>query len=102
MLIITRESVRDLKARLEKGENLEQCKAEIAQMIDIKKTLLWRSELSCNCVGTALPMYLSWEVQALEEALAALEQGKVAQAVSLLGNFISRLEQDRTYEPLGA
>lgn len=101
MLIITKELVADLKRKVEKGEDLELCKSQLAQMIEIKKTLLWRSELSCNCVGTALPMYLTWEVQTLEGALAALEKGEATQAVSLLGNFITRLEQDKTYEPLG-
>ncbi len=102
MLIITRESVRALKERLEKGQDLEECRDELKKMIEIKQALLWRAERSCACVGTTLPTSLAWEAETLEEALAAVDSGRVSQAVSLLDTFVSRLESEKNCEPSGA
>lgn len=101
MLIITAESVKALKEKLASGQDLEQCQAELRKMLEIKEALLWRSERSCACVGTTLPTGLAWETETLQEALAAVGSGRMAQAVSLLDAFIARLESTKEHEPSG-
>jgi len=92
MLIITKEGVEALKARLKKPSENSLCREELKKMLEIKETLLWRADAGLCCVGWSLPAHLSWEVQLLEETLQALEGGNGNKAASLLEEFASQTE----------
>ncbi len=101
MLIINKNSVRALRDRLAQGHAIDECRAELKHMIEIKQAILWRSERSCACVGTSLPGSLAWEVETLEAALSAAENGRIADAVSMLDAYVLKLESERDDEPAG-
>jgi hypothetical protein len=91
MLIITKESVQQLKEKLEHSGDVGQCREELEKMLEIKGCLLWRADTGCACAGWQLPAHLFWEMQQLEAALVALERGDSAKAASLLDDYISQL-----------
>jgi len=89
MLVITKEKVKALKERLRNPSEASQCRGELKKMLEIKETLYWRADAGSCCVGCSLPARLFWEVQLLEAALRALEEGDGNKAASLLEDFAS-------------
>ncbi len=94
MLIITKEGVEALKERMSNPKNIEQCRDELKRMLEIKEALLWRAEdaRSRCCIPWQLPARLGWEVQALEKALASLDEGDRKGAMVRLEEYASQLE----------
>jgi hypothetical protein len=95
MLIITKESVHKLIQRLENPEETEACEEEIARMLEIKQTLLWRAEAarsSCSCVPWQLMAQLTTEVQLLERALEAIDSDDSVRTASILDDYIQQLQ----------
>jgi hypothetical protein len=92
ILIITKESVRELRKNLEHAEKIGQCKDELKRMIEIKETLMWRSEKG-TCCGTLCDLIadLTWQIQILQSTLAAVEEGRTAEAASNLEDLIQLL-----------
>lgn len=93
MLIITKEGVQALSERLKEGKT-DQCREELEKMLEIKDALLWRAEAAqcCCCVSWELPAHLAREVQLLEGALAALEEGDTGKAAALLEDYVSDMD----------
>ena len=88
MLVISKESVQRLKQRIDSG-NIEGCPEELEKMIEIKDTLLWRSDWVCGCIGTGLSCHLAWEIDILERTRGALTEGKNTEAAALLEKYMA-------------
>ena len=93
MLIINRDSVDKLRKRLSNPEAIEQCKDELKRMLEIKEASLWRAE-GGFCCGSfeSIKDCLVGEVQLLEKALVALEQGNIAEASVLLESYAGQMQ----------
>jgi len=92
MLVITKDRVEALKERLSNPSEASQCREELKKMLGIKETLLWRADAGSCCVGCGLSTHLFEEVQLLEAALRALEEGNGSKAASLLEEFAFQVE----------
>lgn len=92
MLLITKNGVKSLIERISSEHNMDECTKELEKMIEIKNSLLWRAETAKCCVGWELPAQFAGEVDMLEKALAALQNGDKKTTIALLDNFSSRIE----------
>jgi len=92
VLIITKQGVESLTYRLNDSAKFSQCRDEVKKMVEIKSALLWRAETAQACCGWQLGACLASEVQILEDALNALEEGNTSQASSLLNDYVNQLE----------
>lgn len=92
MILIDKKGVTALRERVARGEDLERCREVIKKMIEIKDTHQWRADFAMYCVGWALPANLGWEVKLLQDALWALEDGRTAEAVEKLDDFLKIME----------
>jgi len=90
MLIITKQKVENLVFTLKENAKLEQCRHEVRRMLEIKAALLWWAE-SGKCCSWQPGASLAGEVRVLEDILAALEEGNISQASSLLGDYAAQL-----------
>ena len=90
MLVITKQGVESLIRGLNDFTKLEQCRDEVKKMLGIKSALLWWAE-SGKCCSWQPGAYLAVEVQILEDILAALGEGNIPQASSLLEDYAARL-----------
>ena len=99
MLIISKQQVENLIHRLDDPTKLRQCQSEVKKMLEIKSASLWRAEELRPCCGSfdQIKVCLASEVQILEDALDALNEGNISQASSLLRDYTNHLEQ---LEPL--
>ena len=91
MLTISKEQVNSLIHRLSIPTELNQCQAEVKQMLEIKSELLWWAE-SGKCCSQQAKGCLVGEVQILEHALNSLKENDVSQASSLLRDYTHLLE----------
>jgi hypothetical protein len=85
--IITKKQVRNLKKKLENSTRLDEAKEDLEKMLEIKKTLLWRSDVGGCCSVQAVSAQLSWEVQTIENALNALKEKDISKVASLLEEY---------------
>ena len=93
MLIITKERFEALKERVNNLREIDQCRAELEKMLEIKEALLWRAETASSCcVPQGLPAHLAWEVDLLRETLRALEEGNREKAAAMLQTYASQIE----------
>ena len=92
MLIITKESVKELRERLKDPDKVDQCRDEVRKMLEIKGSRLWRAEAGSCCNLQPLAAQLAWEVQDLEDLLTAIEKDKTVQAASMLEDYIQRVD----------
>ena len=92
MLIITKDNTEKLRARIEDPQEIDNCKDEIKKMVEIKSALLWKADNACVCVGWQLQAHISWEIQTLESVLEALQDDDVNGAITLLDEYILRME----------
>ena len=95
MLIIDKDSVNDIRHKLNDAGKTEDVADDVRRMLDIKQTLLWRSEAMSPCCGSLqeISSYLTFEVTTLENTLNALESDNTAQASFLLGEYERFLEE---------
>ena len=95
MFIIDKDSVNDIRHKLDDAGKAEDVADDVRKMLDIKQTLLWRSEAMSPCCGSLqeISSYLTFEVTTLENALNALESNNIPQASLLLGEYQRFLEE---------
>ena len=93
MLIISRQQVEELIHRLADPAKFDECRGEVAKMLEIKSALLWRADGMQPCCGSfeKIKVCLSSEVQILEDVLKALDEDNISQASSLLTEYTDYL-----------
>jgi hypothetical protein len=89
MLIITKDSVKSLKERLRNPNEASQCREELKKMLEIEEALLWRADAGFCCTAGCIATTLARDVQLLEAALQAFEEGNANKAAALLEEFAS-------------
>ncbi len=96
MLIVNRQTVDRVKGKIMSPATRLESIQDIKRILEIKETLLWRADAGICCVqvGSALSTLLAREVDLLEKALAALEKGDDAKAISWLEDYSLLLERD--------
>ena len=94
MMIIDKDSVTATRQKIADPKKIKQAVKDVKKMLEIKETLLWRSEGMASCCGSLsnVSAQLTREVNMLENTLAALENGNAAQAADLLQEYIQVLE----------
>ncbi|MFC2051009.1 hypothetical protein ACFLTN_07540 [Chloroflexota bacterium] len=94
MMIIDKDSVNATRQKIADPKKIKQAVKDVKKMLEIKEALLWRSEGMASCCGSLsnVSAQLTREVNMLENALAALENGDAAQATDLLQEYIQVLE----------
>lgn len=97
MLIIDKHSVNATKQKLDNNGKIQQVIDDVRRMLEIKETLLWRSEAMASCCGSlcSIASHLTHEVDILENTLTALENSDTARAADLLGEYMRILEANR-------
>ena len=96
MLVISRQQIERLIARLDEPDKLGECRREVASMLEIESALLGKAnDMLLPCCGSLEPFKggLASEVSILREALNALAEGDVPKAQRLLGEFKSVFAQ---------
>ncbi len=93
MIIINKDSVEALIKQLNGTGTLEDVRAEVKNMLEIKQTLLWRADAG-TCCGSLenVASFLAREAAILEITLAALEQNDKPGALRLLQEYRQILE----------
>ncbi len=93
MLIISREQVENLIAKLNDPAKLDESHREVAKMLEIKSALLWRADGPRSCCGAleGIKVCLDSEVRILEEVLDALDKHDIPRASSLLEDYTKQL-----------
>ena len=96
MLIINRDSVGALKDKIAESANMEEAVAMVKRMLDIKQKLLWRADAGICCGGDlgSIVSLLEYENIILEDTLAALQEGKLSEAIHLLEEYEHVLEKN--------
>jgi hypothetical protein len=95
ILIISKEQVEKLIEKLADPAKLDESRAELEKMLEIKSALLWRAADGIQpCCGTfcEIRTCLDSEVQVLQEALDALNKRDIDKTSSLLKDYIKYLE----------
>jgi hypothetical protein len=94
MLIIDKDSVTATRQKIADPKKINQAIKDVKKMLEIKETLLWRSEGMASCCGSLsnVSAQLTREVNILENTLAALENSNTAQAADLLQEYLQVLE----------
>ena len=97
MLIIDKHSVNATKQKLDDLGKIQQVIDDVRRMLEIKQTLLWRSDAMAPCCGSlcSIATQLTHEVDILENTLAALENHDTARAAYLLEEYAHILEANR-------
>jgi len=101
MLIIDKDTVNATKQKLDNVGQTQEVIDDVTRMLEIKQTLLWRSDAIAPCCGSlcSLTSQLTHEVDILENTLSALENGDRPQAAELLEQFAHIVEQSGEREP---
>ena len=94
MMIIDKDTVTATRQKAADSKKIKQAIKDVKKMLEIKETLLWRSEGMAPCCGSLcnISAHLTREVSILENTLSALEKGDTAQAANLLDEYITVLE----------
>jgi hypothetical protein len=94
MMIIDKDSVNATRQKIADPKKLKQAVKDVKKMLEIKETLLWRSEGMSSCCGSLsnISAQLTREVNMLKNTLTALENGDSVQAADLLQEYIQVLE----------
>lgn len=94
MMIIDKNTVSAVKDKIADPKKTKQAIKDVKKMLEIKEALLWRADGMTPCCGSLadISAQLTHEVDILEKALSALENGSRAQAADLLQEYIKVLE----------
>lgn len=94
MLIINKDSVTAIRQKLDDRGKMKEVIDDVRRMLEIKQTLLWRSDVAAPCCGSlgCITSQLTHELNILESTLAALENGDGMQADSLLEEYLNAIE----------
>ena len=97
MLIINKDSVNAVKQKLGDVGKTREAIDDLRRMLEIKQTLLWRSEAMAPCCGSlcSIASHLACEVGILENTLTALENSDRSRAADLLEEYLRVLEANR-------
>ncbi len=97
VFIVNRESVLAARHKLDDPSRLAEVIKDVKRMLEIKDTLLWRSDGLATCCGSlaSLTSCLACEVDLLQRTLAALERGDTVGAARLLDEYAHLLEVNR-------
>lgn len=78
-----------IKDRLDDARKKEECIAELRNMIDIKQSQMWRSEMG-SCAGGLcnISSLIDMEIALLQGAIKGIESGDLDKAVALLDEYI--------------
>jgi hypothetical protein len=98
MLMIDKKSVREdiraIKKKLASPSKKAECMADVEKMIDIKQSHLWRADLgSCRGNICNISSQIDIEIGILRDALEAIKKDDNSKATSLLGNYVSFIEE---------
>ena len=94
MLIIDKDSVTATRQKIADPKKINQAIKDVKKMLEIKETLLWRSEGMAPCCGSLanISACLTREVSILENTLSALENKNTALASDLLQEYLNLLD----------
>jgi len=94
MLIINKDSVTAIRQKLDDRGKMQEVIDDVRRMLEIKQTLLWRSDVAAPCCGSlgCITSQLTHELDILESTLAALENGDRTQTASLLEEYLHAIE----------
>ena len=94
MLIINKDSVSAAKHKLDDPRKTQEVIHDVRRMLEIKQTLLWRSDAMAPCCGSlcSISACLTHEVDILENTLAALERSDRTHAADLLDEYLHVLQ----------
>lgn len=94
MMIVNKDSVTATRHKLDDPGKTQQVIAEVKKILEIKEALLWRAEGMAPCCGTlcGISAHIAYEIEILQNTLAALERGDKVQAADQLEKYIHVLE----------
>ena len=93
VLIVDAARIKDTISKLKNPAKLAEARSEVKKMIEIKQTLLWRSDAGTCCGSLAnISTSLNRDIASLEKALSAIDQNKVDEATLELEQFKNSLE----------
>ncbi len=90
-LIISKEQIEALCARLRDENELNSCIEEVRKMTEIKAAICGWADERTPCCGPSPQIWLNGEVQTLEAILSNLEGGNTDQAIFLLDEYSKTL-----------
>jgi hypothetical protein len=96
VLIISRQQVENLLRKLNDPAKIDECRGEVAKMLEIESALLGKAtDMLQPCCGSLEQVkgYLTSEVQILKDVLSALAESDLSRASSLLTEYTKCLEQ---------
>jgi hypothetical protein len=92
-LIINVEAIKAVRQKLAEPAQIQEARADIKKMLEIKQTLLWRADAGTCCGSLCnIATSLSREISILENALNALEKGEKSTALQSLEEYEQLLE----------
>jgi hypothetical protein len=92
-LIVNAETVKAIRQKLAEPARIQEARADIKKMLEIKQTLLWRADAGTCCGSLCnIATSLSREISILENALNALEKGEKSTALQSLEEYEQLLE----------
>ena len=95
MLVINKEGIEALIERLKFNDEIDSCKAELKQMLEIKEVILWRTEArSCCNIPWELQSRLNYEIQLFKKAIEAFEVYDREKAAELLHDIADNLIEE--------
>ncbi len=92
-LIISKEQIEALCARLRDENELNSCIEEVRKMTEIKAAICGWTDERTPCCGLSPQIWLNGEVQTLEAVLSNLERGNTNQAILLLNEYSKMLSE---------
>ena len=92
-LIINVERVKAIRQKLTEPARIQEARADIKKMLEIKQTLLWRADAGTCCGSLCnIATSLSREIVILENAFNALEKGEKSKTIQALEEYEHLLE----------
>ncbi len=87
-------AIAGIKDRLDDARKREECIAELRNMIDIKQSQMWRSDMG-SCAGGLcnISSLIDMEIALLQGAIKGIDSGDLGRAVALLDEFIVFVNQ---------
>lgn len=79
-----------IKGKLDDARKKEECIADIGNLIDIKQSHMWRSDMG-SCVGSLcnISSLIDMEIALLQGAVNGIESDDLGKAAALLDEYIS-------------
>ena len=83
-----------IKNKLDDARKKEECLAELRNMIDIKQSQMWRSEMG-SCAGGLcnISSLIDMEIALVQGTIKCIESGDVGRAAALLDEYVGFVNQ---------